>query len=84
VTRGHRLQAIVDAGLAPSVRWLKDQIRAGKIPAHKAGRSWILTDDDLDEALKVWASPRYTGQSEPAATSPLSLTSTSLRQRAAS
>jgi hypothetical protein len=81
--RGHRLEQIVDAGLAPSVRWLQDQIRAQRIPAHKIGRHWVMTDTDLETALEVWASkPDRT----PALTAPfpLSLTATSQRRRVAS
>lgn len=84
--RGHRLEEVVEAGLAPSVRWLQDQIRAGKIRAHKPGRHWILTDDDLELALASWESgPVQSHVVTPPAPHPLSLTSTSLRrQRAAS
>lgn len=86
--QGHRLEEVVEAGLAPSVRWLQDQIRAGRIRAHKPGRHWILTDDDLELALATWESKPL--QSTPATLPtappiPLSLTTTSLRrQKAAS
>lgn len=80
VTRGHRLQAVVEAGLAPSVRWLEDQIRARRIPARKIGRHWVMTDADIDAALEVWSNKR-----EPEQTSEtggfLSLTPTSQRRR---
>lgn len=81
--RGHRLEEVVAAGLAPSVRWLQDQIRAGCIPAHKIGRHWVMTDADLEIALASWESHRIRNQ-EPPAASPraLSLTSTSLRRAA--
>jgi hypothetical protein len=77
--RGHSLQSIVEAGLAHSERSLQDQIRAGKIPAHKRGRHWILTDDDLEAALDVWASRNQ--QASPAVRE-LSLTPTSRRRSA--
>jgi hypothetical protein len=81
--RGHRLEQIVDAGLAPSVRWLQDQIRAQRIPAHKIGRHWVMTDTDLEAALEVWAS-KPDHASALAAPFPLSLTATSQRRRVAS
>jgi hypothetical protein len=80
VIRGHSLEEIVDAGLAHSVRSLQDQIRAKKIPAHKRGRHWILTDTDLETALDIWASK--TGPQSVPALRPLSLTPTSMRRRA--
>lgn len=78
--RGHRLQEIVDAGLAPSVRWLQDGIRAKRIPAHKIGRHWILTDSDIEEFLMSAASKPKQAEPEPY---PLSLTATSMRRRSA-
>lgn len=78
--RGHELQEVVGAGLAPSVRWLQAQIRAKKIPGHKVGRHWIMTDADIEAALEVWASEPK--PAAPAAT-PLSLTATSLRRHKA-
>lgn len=80
--RGHRLDEIVEAGLAPSVRWLQDQIRANKIPAHKIGRHWVMTDADLEAALEAWAAKP--GPAMPTSGSfPLSLTATSQRRRIA-
>ncbi|ADU15926.1 excisionase [Mycobacterium phage Taj] len=35
------------------VRWLADLIRAGKVPAHKFGRSWYMDDTDIAAALGV-------------------------------
>lgn len=78
--RGHRLQDIVDAGLAPSVRWLQDQIRAKHIPAHKIGRHWVMTDEDVEAALERWASKPQESATAPTA---LSLTATSMRRRTA-
>lgn len=83
--RGHSLEAVVEAGLAPSVRWLQDQIRAGRIPAHKIGRHWVMTDDDLEIALASWESGALRKTPVPSTPRPLSLTVTSLRrQKAAS
>lgn len=50
--RGHQLAAIVDAELAPSVRWLQKEIRAGRITARKLGRHWVMTDQDIEEMLE--------------------------------
>lgn len=82
--RGHSLEEIVVAGLAPSVRWLQDQIRAGRIPAHKIGRHWVMTDADLEIALESWESQHVRSDVTPKVTvAGLSLTSTSLRRRKA-
>lgn len=75
--RGHLLEAIVDAGLAPSVRWLQDQIRAKRIPAHKIGRHWVMTDSDVERMLEITASVPKPREEVPP---PLSLTATSRRR----
>lgn len=75
--RGHALQAVADAGLAPSARWLQDQIRAKKIPAHKIGRHWVMTDSDIEQMLEITAS---TPVPKTAVMPRLSLTATSLRR----
>lgn len=36
-------------------RWLKEQIRAGRIRARKIGRTWRMTDADIAHALDVFA-----------------------------
>jgi len=45
------------AGAAAEVgcteRWLANQLRAGKFPAHKIGRRWMFTDDDIVAILKI-------------------------------
>lgn len=38
---------------APSERWVLDQIRAGRFPARKMGRSWRMTETDIADALDV-------------------------------
>ncbi|WP_136244883.1 GIY-YIG nuclease family protein [Mycobacterium intracellulare] len=76
--RGHRLEAVVANGLAPSVRWLQDGIRAKRIPAHKLGRHWVMTDDDIDQMLELRASKPEAPSSE---AHPLSLTATSMRRQ---
>lgn len=79
--RGHKLQELVDAGLAPSVKWLQHQIRAGKITARKIGRHWVMTDADIDEALEKWRNRPLPPSPKVAGTVALfSLTPTSLRR----
>lgn len=78
--RGHQLSAVVEAGLAPSVKWLQAQLRDKKIPGHKIGRHWVMTDTDIEAALEIWASEP---QSTAPAPTPLSLTATSLRRHKA-
>ena len=36
-----------------AIKWLGDQIRAGRIQAHKFGRSWYMDDTDMQAALDV-------------------------------
>lgn len=36
---------------APSERWVIDQIRSGRFPARKIGRSWRMTERDIRDAL---------------------------------
>jgi len=50
--RGHRLEELVDAGLAPSVRFLQMRLRSGAIPGRKVGRVWVMTDADVEAYLE--------------------------------
>jgi hypothetical protein len=34
-------------------RWLADQLRAGRFPAHKIGRRWMLSEDDISAILQI-------------------------------
>ena len=52
ITATHSLTEVVAAGNAPSVRWLQQRIRAGRVPARKIGRHWRMTDADLDAMLE--------------------------------
>lgn len=52
MTRGHTLDELVDAGLAPSVRYLQMRLRAGRIPGRKIGHTWRMTDQDIDVYLE--------------------------------
>lgn len=41
------------AQLHCSKRWLADNLRAGRFPAKKIGRKWMLTDDDVAAILQL-------------------------------
>lgn len=45
------------ADMADPVRWLMRQIRAGRVRARKIGRSWRMTQADIDAALEAFGSP---------------------------
>lgn len=60
------------------VRWLSSQIKSGRVPALKVGRSWRMTRAGIDAALEAWASPAPKAVTTPAA--PIG-TITSLSQR---
>jgi len=47
----HALDEVVAAGNAPSVRWLQHQIRAGRVTARKIGRTWRMTNKDVEDML---------------------------------
>ena len=41
--------------LGKSERWLADQLRSGRFPGRKIGRTWKLAPDDLDEIIRLCA-----------------------------
>jgi hypothetical protein len=41
------------AELHCSARWLADNLRAGRFPAKKIGRKWMLSDDDIAVILQI-------------------------------
>lgn len=43
------------ARLGVTVDWYMRQLRARKLPGHKLGNRWRLTDDDLHKALELTA-----------------------------
>lgn len=70
--RGHTLQEVVDAGHAPSVRWLREAIRAGRVPGYRVARrggggrcDYRMTDADVEAFIEsrrvVPAVPSRTG-----------------------
>jgi hypothetical protein len=34
------------------VRWLADKLRSGEFVGHKIGRTWVLTEDDIEENIR--------------------------------
>jgi hypothetical protein len=46
------------AKLGKSERWLADKLRARRFPGRKVGRTWKLTQDDLDEIIQLCAIAR--------------------------
>lgn len=71
-----------DALDAP-VRWLSDQIRAKRLPAHKVGRAWMMTDAEIEATLAVLEHKPVAGSRTATAPRELSLTATSARRRTA-
>nr|WP_052741247.1 DNA-binding protein [Mycobacterium sp. UM_NZ2] len=70
--QGHDLQEVVDAGHAPSVRWLREGIRRGEIPGYRVARKgtggrcdYRMTDADIEAFIEsrriVPAIPSRTG-----------------------
>ncbi|UVD40903.1 excise [Mycobacterium phage Kashi_VT1] len=71
------------AALIPcSERWLTEQVRAGRIPGRKIGRSWRMTQADIDAALESFRVSPESGRKSvaPPAKRPLALTPTSRRR----
>lgn len=56
----HHATYPVSAGaraLGKSERWYIEQLKTGRFPGHKAGRSWFLTTDDINAALETTRRP---------------------------
>ncbi|WEW73692.1 excise [Mycobacterium phage Nanz197] len=71
------------AALIPcSERWLTEQVRAGRIPGRKIGRSWRMTQADIDAALESFRISPESGRKSvaPPANRPIALTPTSRRR----
>jgi hypothetical protein len=45
--QAHPLEAVVEAGWAPSTHYLIVRLRRGEIPGRKVGRHWRMSDDDI-------------------------------------
>lgn len=56
----HPLEEVVAAGWAPSTHFLVVRLRRGEIRGRKAGRTWVMSDSDIDayvESLSNKAAP---------------------------
>jgi hypothetical protein len=42
---------ILPPDIGNAVRWLGKQIRSGRAPAYKAGRSWRMTQQDVEDFI---------------------------------
>lgn len=71
----------VGAEIAPHIKdpkqFLRRKIKAGQIRARKVGRTWVMTEADIEAALEVFANTTTESEVAPA----ISLTAASLRRR---
>ncbi|GAB3211259.1 hypothetical protein [Nocardia tengchongensis] len=65
-TKCHPLEIAAERLGAPSTHWLMLQLRARKLPGRKVGRSWCMTDSDINEAIELLASPALVRIADPA------------------
>ncbi|MFC9788729.1 helix-turn-helix domain-containing protein [Rhodococcus sp. NPDC127528] len=56
--------------LGVTEHWYLRQLRARKLPGHKIGRQWRLTEGDLREALELTAVPAVAASADPAGLTP--------------
>lgn len=56
--------------LGVTADWYMRQLRARKLPGHKIGRTWRLTDDDVAQALKLTATTTNPAHADPAGLTP--------------
>ena len=71
------------AELHCSERWLADNLRAGRFPAKKIGRKWVLSDDDIAVILQICSvnlASAFSIASSVSAAPPSSMTKTTLRR----
>jgi hypothetical protein len=52
--------------------WYLTQLRARKLPGHKIGRTWKLTDDDIRQAMELTAVAAVMPVRDPAGLTPTS------------
>ena len=79
---------IMDLGQAAaklhcSERWLADNLRAGRFPAKKIGRKWVLSDDDVVAILQICSvnqASAFSTHSSVSAAPSSSMTNTTLRR----
>lgn len=77
--RTYSLEEVVAEIGAPSVHWLRKQIKDKGLPARKLGHAVRLTDDDIEALLEAFL---ITPNRAPVDTSGPGLTPTSARRRA--
>lgn len=58
VTRTYAAEEAAELMGAPSVRWLIEQLRAGRFQGYKVGRHWRMTEDDVLAAVEACRPPR--------------------------
>ena len=71
------------AQLHCSERWLADNLRAGRVPAKKIGRKWVLSADDIAAILQICSKnhlPPFSVDSSVSHAPPSSMTKTTLRR----
>jgi Helix-turn-helix domain len=70
------------AELHCSERWLANNLRAGRFPAKKIGRKWVLDDDDIAAILQICSvTPDGFSTDSPVSFAPRSsMTKTTLRR----
>jgi hypothetical protein len=61
-------------------RWIEDRLRSGQFPGHKAGRTWVLTEDDCAEILRRTAIPAKTSVPQTNVPAGSSMTKTTARR----
>jgi hypothetical protein len=79
---------IMDLGQAAaklhcSERWLADNLRAGRFPAKKIGRKWVLDDDDISAILQICSvnqASAFSAHSSVSTSPSSSVTKTTLRR----
>lgn len=52
IPKVYSLPTLVEAGVFPSLDWLRRRLTAGTIPGRKIGRSWVMTAEDVAEAIE--------------------------------
>lgn len=62
-----------------SKQWLRKKICAGEIRAHKLGRHWVMTDEDIDQMLETFSNRANVRDIRPTG----GLSAASLRRRSA-
>jgi excisionase family DNA binding protein len=55
VKQAHPLEAVVEAGWAPSTHYLIVRLRRGEIRGRKVGRHWRMSDEDIQAYVESLA-----------------------------